>query len=738
MRSSERRRPSRRNAWLALGIFALGAAVVYFAMVSLAQPAKYDIKIGEVSPQTITATKDVVDELATEQRREEARSKTAPIRYKDHDITANIEQSIKDVFTAVEEARVSFAEYRERMTHNQVVANPEITPEEIHPDASLITKLRNTLTPLFSETGQSEDDLAKPVYLNDRDLRAMLEASEVDFVAVRDNVQQMVATVLEDGLREEGFADAVLQLRNRIYYEFYGIPNELRPFAIVIFTDLMRPNEFIDETRTEQAREEAAEAVEPVTYQKGQNIAIEGEPVRENQLMMLEALGLLKESERPDLTLYLGMGILTLLLSLVTAMNLWDVDKAAITRPKRALLIAAAVLIQLVASLAVRQIDAYLMPMHLALMVLAVLTSPSIAVSLNLLLGVVTGVLASGANGILSSPMVELLIATQIGGVVAAISLARVQRRTTLLLAGVWTGLATGAAMIGIGLMTNLNINVTLKNAGFAAIGSLLSSVLTVGVLPLLESVFSIMTQQKLLELSNPNQPLLRMLQLEAPGTYHHALLVANLAEAAADAVGANDLLCRVGAYYHDIGKAKRPQYFKENQLDDVNPHDAMAPQVSAAILAEHVRDGRVMAEREKLPKAIVDIIEQHHGTTTMAYFLFRAKKLAEETGEEVLDEDYRYDGPTPQTKEAAIIFLADSVEAAVRSLKDHSSESIQSMIRKLIAERMQDGQLADVPLTLKDFSLMEHAFLRVLGGIYHTRVEYPELDKPKKEEKAL
>jgi putative nucleotidyltransferase with HDIG domain len=302
-----------------------------------------------------------------------------------------------------------------------------------------------------------------------------------------------------------------------------------------------------------------------------------------------------------------------------------------------------------------------------------------------------------------------------------------------------WTGLASAAAMTGIGLMTNLDVEATLLRAGYVAISALISAVLAVGCLPLMESLFSITTQQKLLELSNPNQPLLRMLQIEAPGTYHHSLLVANLAEAAADAVGANALLCRVGAYYHDIGKAKRPMYFKENQMDEVNPHDSMSPQVSAAILAEHVRDGRVMAERDKLPKPIVAIIREHHGTTTMGYFLHRAKQQAEGTGEEVSEEDYRYDGPPPQTRESALVSLADTVEAAVRSLKDHSSDSMQTMIRKLLADRMSDGQLADVPLTIRDFSRIEAAFMHVLGGIYHTRVEYPELRSPKgKEEGTL
>ena len=717
---------------LSAGIFLLGLVVVYVALISLIQPAKYDIRSGDVAEMTITATKDVVDEITTQRREQEERDKVQPERKIDLSISESAMQRVDELFAVIDAGRVEFESYRKVRVDNSLLSNPgtPLRTEDVKPDASHVSKLRNAIMAVLSPDAVAADSAENVGKISDAQIISVLTASATELATFRGTVTDMLNMVFADGLLESEMEAVIAQLRYRINTELYAVPYSLQSFAGVIFAYTLAPNEFIDDATTEMKREEAAEAVEPVVYKKGQNIVREGEVIQENQVAMLEALGLLKESNRPDLAMYIGMGIIVLLLGFAACLSLWDSEYDGGIKPKRALLLVTALMIELVASLAMREINAYLMPIHFLVMIVSVLLSPHVALSMNLLVGVMMGVLAAGTDGAFSVSTLEVLLVSQIGGIVAAMSLRKVQRRTTLLLGGLYTALANAAVMTGIGLMTNLDLSVTLKNTGYVVLSALISSVLAVGVLPLLESAFSIMTQQKLLELSNPNQSLLRMLQLEAPGTYHHALLVANLAEAAADAIGANALLCRVGAYYHDIGKVKRPLYFKENQLDDNNPHDSMTPQMSASVLADHVRNGRAMGEKEKLPRPIIDIIQQHHGTTTMAYFLYRAQQDAEETGMEVSPDDYRYAGPTPQSKEAAIIFLADSVEAAVRSLKNHTNESIQGMIKKLINDRMQDGQLADVPMTLADFHQLELAFMRVLSGIYHTRVEYPEMKK--------
>ncbi|MGB9846893.1 MAG: HDIG domain-containing metalloprotein, partial [Desulfotomaculales bacterium] len=226
--------------------------------------------------------------------------------------------------------------------------------------------------------------------------------------------------------------------------------------------------------------------------------------------------------------------------------------------------------------------------------------------------------------------------------------------------------------------------------------------------------------------LSHPSSPLLRRLLTEAPGTYHHSIVVGNLAEAAAEAIGAESLLTRVGAYYHDVGKLKRPYFFIENQLNQDNPHDKIAPTLSTLILTAHVKDGVELAREYKLPPVIIDIIEQHHGSSLCTYFYHKA--LENGTNELLNEEEFRYEGPKPKTKEAALVMLADSVEAAVRSLQNRTPGRIEGIVRKVIKDKLMDGQLDECDLTLKDLDKVASAFLQVLSGIFHARIEYPDL----------
>jgi putative nucleotidyltransferase with HDIG domain len=227
------------------------------------------------------------------------------------------------------------------------------------------------------------------------------------------------------------------------------------------------------------------------------------------------------------------------------------------------------------------------------------------------------------------------------------------------------------------------------------------------------------------LELSNPNQPLLKKMLFEAPGTYHHSILVGNLAESAANEIGANSILTRVGSYYHDIGKIKRPYFFKENQITNDNPHDKITPKLSTLIITSHVKDGLELAEHYKLPGIVKDIIEQHHGTTLVKYFYAMA---VNGSNQNIEDATFRYEGPKPQSKEAAVVLLADSVEAAVRSLNNPSVVDMEKMLNKIVKEKMDDGQLDDAELTMKDIGKIKLAFMRVLEGMFHSRVEYPDI----------
>ena len=321
---------------------------------------------------------------------------------------------------------------------------------------------------------------------------------------------------------------------------------------------------------------------------------------------------------------------------------------------------------------------------------------------------------------------------TIMGTLVGITTVQQVKHRMALM----WSGLAVGGvnalAIVGFLLIQGelfqmaTFAHILLGFGGGAATGFFI-----LAVLPVFESVFGYTTDIKLLELANLNQPLLRDLILRAPGSYHHSMMVGSLCEAAAEAIGANALLARVGSYYHDIGKGKNPQYFAENQKGGVNPHDKLKPNMSALIIKSHVKDGVEMGRRHRLPDEIVDFIAQHHGTSLIAYFYHKAKQAEDPDIPEVDEKDFRYPGPRPQSRETAICLLADGVEAASRAMPNPSPARLKGLVQTMINRAFTDGQLDECDLTLKDLNKIAHAFTRILSGIYHQRPEYPGEKKP-------
>ena len=263
-----------------------------------------------------------------------------------------------------------------------------------------------------------------------------------------------------------------------------------------------------------------------------------------------------------------------------------------------------------------------------------------------------------------------------------------------------------------------------------AFLGGVLVGVIATGLMPLIEMAFGYTTDIKLMELANLDQPLLRELMVQAPGTYHHSVIVSNMVEASARAIGANPLLAKVAAYYHDIGKIKKPLYFIENQAGRANRHEKLAPSMSALILIAHVKDGVELARQAKLGREIRSIIEQHHGTSLISFFYEKARERTEKKGGKSLavkEEDFRYRGPRPQTKEAGLVMLADVIEAASKTLVDPTSARIQGMVQKIMNKVFSDGQLDECELTLKDLHAIAKSFNQTLSGIFHHRIEYPE-----------
>lgn len=487
----------------------------------------------------------------------------------------------------------------------------------------------------------------------------------------------------------------------------------------------IQPNSFYNEERTQAERTAAREAVpvQTYTYEKDEVIVREGERVKPEQVEALQAMGLLKQHIRwTDIG---GVILLMVIITLVMGLYLRRLTTDLWTNQRRLILLTVVILTFGAAAefmVPGHPLLAYAFPMAGAAMLLSALAGPPFALGATFLLSLAVGFLAGGS--------LELTVYALVAGIVAALATWRVERLNAFLWAGFFVALAnvavvtafesqsidysTRSLMIQAGLaVANASISTSLAIAGFYALGAL----------------FGITTSLQLMELARPTHPLLHQLQLKAPGTYHHSLLVSNMAEQAAQRVGADALLVRVGAYYHDIGKMLRPYFFVENQIEQDNVHDRLDPETSAQIVISHVMDGLELADKYNLPKVLCDLIAQHHGTTSATYFY---RKACEERGQDAVDEQaFRYPGPRPQTPEAAILMLADGVEATARANRPATTEEIDKLVRNTINRRLTEGQLDACDLTLRDLDRIREEFVHILKGIYHPRIKYPEEVRP-------
>jgi putative nucleotidyltransferase with HDIG domain len=399
---------------------------------------------------------------------------------------------------------------------------------------------------------------------------------------------------------------------------------------------------------------------------------------------------------------------------------IYTFQPALLERDQRLLLLSLVLVVVVVGAKVVipgRPFWIYVYPLPAVAMLLAALLDARLAILTTTFLSILVAYVGGG-----SLEYATMFIAAC---TVAAIGVWRRERGHAFFVAGIVAALAQFAVAAGFMLAGRGDDWPTLALVGVeSAVNGLGSAILAAGGVILLGRVFGITTTWQLLELANPTHPLLRRLMSEAPGTYHHSLIVGNLAERSAEEVGADPLLARVASYYHDVGKLRRPYFFVENQANGVNPHDSLPPEESARIISAHVTDGVDLAERYGLPLRIREMIPQHHGTRLVSFFYQRAQ---EGGNGEARVEDFSYPGPRPRSKEAAIVMLADSIEAATRASRDHSQEAIQHLVEDIILQRLSEGQLDECDLTLRDLQRIKHSFATLLVGMYHPRIEYPK-----------
>lgn len=425
---------------------------------------------------------------------------------------------------------------------------------------------------------------------------------------------------------------------------------------------------------------------------------------------------------------YLGIGIFVIVIEALTFFAVYSFKRSSYNN-NEFFLISITLLFAAIITMGSNIISGYLIPFGFLAMILSMIFEPVLALSISLPFSGVILCITNFNQDKLLMYIISCLTVVLLAKTVAV--------RNNLIFNGLLTGIINSLIILSLSIINKQNILPIVLNCGMTLVGSILTSILVIGILPILEHFFEIITNLKLLELSNPNEPLLKKMLFEAPGTYHHSIIVGNLAEAAAETIGANSMLARVGAYYHDIGKIKRPYFFKENQMSNDNPHDKITPKLSTIIIISHIKDGIELAEKYKIPKYIKAIIEEHHGTSLVKYFYNIALNDSENTDD--IDElYYRYAGPNPLTKESGIVMLADSVEASVRSLINPTVTDIQNMVNKIFKDKIDDGQLNSCKLTMKDLYDIKLTFIRVLEGVFHSRIEYPDLNEIASTEEIL
>jgi cyclic-di-AMP phosphodiesterase PgpH len=545
----------------------------------------------------------------------------------------------------------------------------------------------------------------------------LLSLSASEFATVKEDILRIVEDTMRTGVVEEQLNEA----RRRAAQ---GAAFDLTPAQERVVTNLapqfIVPNVFFDEAATVEAQLAARNRVEPVTQivTRGERIIRVGDIVDEEDIEMLERLGL----REPALDLPRAVATALASLTAVTVLTLyWHHFPSSRTNASRDLLIVGALILLFVlgARLMVtsRSLYSYLFP--------AAALSILVAVIFDTRLALIVSAVTAGLTGFMAQDSMEMAIYMAAGGMLAVLTLRDTQRINSLFRAGLVAGMGNVAAILIFKLPTNFAPGDLLTALLFGVLnGPIVSASLSLAGIFVIGSLFKVTTSLQLQDLSRLDHPLLQELLRRAPGTYHHSIMVANLAEQAAEQVKANSTLIRVGAFYHDVGKMNRPPFFSENQ-DGGNPHDNLDPYSSARIIISHVSDGLELARRYRLPNRVREFIAEHHGDRVLRVFYNKARELAE--GEEEVDiERFRYSGPRPRSRETGIVQLADAVEATSRAVRPGTEEEIERLVTTLVDEHLREGQLDNSGLSLGDIKLVRESFIKTLKGRYHVRVRYP------------
>ena len=727
--------------WIYLII--LSSSVSFLLFPNILLTLEEDYYIGEIAEKDIKASQEflVEDEELTKQRKDKA-EKSSLFVYDSDSSKADINRRIGESFNYGREVIIpAMSAEMEPTLRLEKVAQLKKKYFEIlgiSEDSDLLDQVaKDNFSPQMEDSITVAINLVlgkgivgnktvlmtqkgKGIALKDISSQKELKVEDVDLFYSLESSRKQAGSIIAQNLKNNGRSDII--------------------GTAVRFAELfIRPNITFNKKQTEIEKEKARESVNPIFFKvkKGEMIIREGERITSAHLLKLNAAAKLKKS--PSIPgMALSMMVIFGILLIVSYNILPARPKTLKTDTSSLIFVSSSIFFMFLVillydiigeELAHRfnfltiQVILFALPVSLGAMLVSIFQGLYVAVAFSFIISFLATIVAGGR--------VELFIYFLMGSLLAAQGVRNCRERMVMIKTGARVGLLNILIALSIQALFGKLYSFTGAISIITSfLGGILSGVIATGFLPLIEMAFGFTTDIKLLELSSLEQPILKELMVEAPGTYHHSVIVSSMVEATAESIKANPLLAKVSAYYHDIGKTKKPLYFVENQAQGINRHEKLAPSMSSLILISHVKDGVELAKQNKLGKEIIDIIQQHHGTSLISYFYKKAQEKNANKGDRsspVIEENFRYPGPKPQTKEAGLVLLADSVEAASRTLVDPTPARIQGMVQKIINNIFSDGQLDECELTLKDLHYIAKSFNKTLSGIFHSRVEYPE-----------
>lgn len=666
---------------IVLFVLAFVVTIVCIGTGSIQQ--RETVQVGSVATKRYVAQEDTVDEAATEKLREAAANSVGPIYKTDTTVMDKNVTMVEGVFQELDTVLAGLPEGES--FYNAV----------------------------------QEISLELPVVLSNRQLMAYENLTAEQWKAFANDCVSVLKEIYDKGVTADGLTEA--KASGLGYLQELAWSSDLKTMAGVILSAAVEPNLIVDEAAVEASKEEKRAEVDEVLIRKNQKIVDEGEIITQEIYDKLVSLNLVSETGlEGSLMPMLGSLVITgMLFAALYLFFRWGKGNILLKPNEIRMLFTIymmmVLLIRILANLTIFTI----VPVGLFAMLVSLLVGRRMALWLNALFCIIGCFIFNGD--------VQFLMYALISGTFAALIIQKTDKRSHLIPAALGMAAVDFVTTISLGFFFGEGYSAELLlQSGIGAVTGLLSMIVAVGSLPFWENMFEANTPLRLMELTNPNNELLRKLMIEAPGTYHHSLIVANLAETAVYDIGGNTALARAGAYYHDVGKLRYPQFFAENQSGH-NPHDELPPEKSAKIITGHTKGGLELAERYKLPPVVRDMIVEHHGNSLVKFFYFKALKLY--GAENVNEADYRYQGRIPSSRESAVVMLADTVEAAVRSMLGHGKtmEEAEAAVKNLMKDKLDDGQLNNSGLTLNELETIRLAFLKVFHGMYHERVSYPE-----------